>query len=150
MAQKLYWKKCSLTWLLKWGFLSVTREPAFQNADVLWLPEDRLNIEMASYQHRHSHYTDKMVARQSYFCNGNSPYLERPSLFWDGAQTQNSCYFQCWFSAAPSPAPDFRRKSMPEDTNATEGSDVIFECRTDAEPHSDVQWMVNGVILNRM
>ena len=45
----------------------------------------RLNIMIASYQYKHSHYKDKTVSRPFYLCNGNSSQ-ERWWLNRDGAQ----------------------------------------------------------------
>lgn len=35
------------------------------------------------------------------------------------------------------------------DVNATEGSDVVFNCKAHAKPKAIVEWMRNGEILDR-
>lgn len=39
--------------------------------------------------------------------------------------------------------------SKPVDVNATEGSDVVFNCKAHAKPKAIVEWMRNGEILDR-
>ena len=45
----------------------------------------RLNLKMSSKQYRNSHYKDNALSRPTWFYNG-IPYMERPSLYWDGTQ----------------------------------------------------------------
>ena len=49
-------------------------------------PGGRLNIKMWSYQYRDPHVKDKTVSPTVLSLTWESPYLERRSLYWDGAQ----------------------------------------------------------------
>ena len=58
---------------------------------IICRPGVSLYIKLLSYQHRHSHYEDKTVSRQSYLYNGN-PIPGKFFLYWNGPSPQFYLY----------------------------------------------------------
>ena len=46
-------------------------------------------------------------------------------------------------------APVFSSAWQPQNYNATEGEDYVFNCKADAEPAAEIQWMINGEPIDR-
>ena len=86
IRKKLAMTQVSLTAQL--SFMAQSLTLPVQAMEHLCKPGSRLNtcIKMSCYQHRNSHFKDKTVSWPSYLYNGKSPFLERPSLYWDITQ----------------------------------------------------------------